>query len=175
MRLQNGRSGPVHVWTKHHVIHPIMHGIHIFSVTQNARSQTTPRSPTLIRPRPFPFPTCSRTRTPIRRWILLIPHDPHFCRTRHRRGVFREINRRSARYHYSTGNDGTRNATHWIVLFNSLAAGDVSEIRSVRTGWRCAHARKTSWMTSRGAVVLSDPGDACERETLQPALSSAEL
>ena len=56
--------------------------------------------------------------------------------------------------------------TYLISLLNSLAAGAVAEIRSRRTGWRCAHARKTSWIVSREAVVFSDPGDACERDTL---------
>lgn len=62
-----------------------------------------------------------------------------------------------------------------IALRNNRAAGDVSDIRSIRTGWRWAHARKTSWTAVRGAVVLREPGDACEREMWWPALSSAEL
>lgn len=134
------------------------------------------QSPTLVRSLPFTLPTRSRPRSPIRRRVLLIPNDPDVARPRHRLGMLFEIHLHS-NHDTCMRTDRTRQGggTYAIALLNNLAAGDVSDIRSIRTGWRCAHARKTSWTAVREAVVLSDPADACERETLWPALSSADL
>lgn len=43
------------------------------------------------------------------------------------------------------------------------------------TGCVFTQPRKMSWMSCRVAVVLSDPGKACERETGKPACKSAFL
>lgn len=67
----------------------------------------------------------------------------------------------------------------WLAYWDSLAsnfrAGEPSLIFSILTGFFWIQPRMTSWISFCGAVVLSEPGQACERETLCPACKSAEL
>lgn len=56
-----------------------------------------------------------------------------------------------------------------------FSAGEPSLILSLRTGFFLINSRMTSCTNDSGALVLIDPAAAWERETLYPALRSAEL
>ncbi len=50
-------------------------------------------------------------------------------------------------------------------LANNFLAGEPSPIFSILTGFFLIQLRMTSWTSRCGAVVLKEPGHACERET----------
>lgn len=65
--------------------------------------------------------------------------------------------------------------SHLIGLSSSLLAGLPSLILSRRTGAVLINSRMTSWIKEMGALVLIEPAEACDRDRLYPALSSAQL
>jgi hypothetical protein len=60
-------------------------------------------------------------------------------------------------------------------LDNSWWAGDVGEIFSILTGWSLIQERNRSCISCLVAVVLSDPGQACDLETLCPEFNRPDL
>lgn len=54
-------------------------------------------------------------------------------------------------------------------------AGEFSDILSILTGCVLIHERKTSWTSARFADVFSEPGKACDLDTLCPIWSNADL